>query len=680
MRFTIQHGRRVLCASAAGLALLLGTTAPPAIAQAPAPAAGTAAAPPISAFFSPEEMSQPVLSPSGKHLALRVATAVGRRQLAIVTLGSPHQLKLIAGYTDADIGIVHWVDDERLVYTVNDLQAPYGEGIYPGLFAIDRSGENSRELIRRSRYKFQTGSHIVSRELSPNHQLLRTLRDGSGEVMLVRHERDSRGDYLGSVLVRVNTRDGRARAVDTGLDVHARDWQVDDQGVPQAASSLQGGRIRLHWRRAADQPWQVVQEGDLYGGRSIVPFAVGADQRFYALALRNDAERTTALYRFDPQAAALEAEPLIGLTGYDFQGRLIFDQPRGKLLGVRYTSDAPGTHWLDAGLAKVQAGIDKQLPNSINLLDVAECNCARWLPVTSFSDRQPELFALYDRETGTLELIGQSRKAIVPAQMAARDFQRIKARDGLMIPVHVTRPAGKGPWPTVVLVHGGPYLRGGHWRWQAESQFLASRGYLVVEPEFRGSTGYGHRLFRAGWKQWGLKMQDDIADATRWAIAQGQADAQRVCIAGASYGGYATLMGLINDPQLYRCGISWVAVTDIGLLSSIHWSDMSEVYRSHGLPVLVGDPEKDAAQLAATSPLKQAARLKQPLLLAYGGEDRRVPLDHGSAMRSALKGHNEQVEWVLYENEGHGFYQPENRYDFYGRMERFLEKHLKQAP
>jgi len=672
----IRITRRVLGAAAACLAWLLMAGPQPARAQA-SPAAGP---PPISAFFSPDEMSQPVLSPSGKYLALRVATEVGRRQLAIVTLGTPHAMKLIAGYGNADIGAVHWVSDDRLVYTINDLQAPYGEGIYPGLFAIDRSGENQRELVRRSRYRFQTGTHIVSRELSPYHQLLRTLRDGSNEVMLLRYDYDTRGEYLGSVLVRVNTSDGRSRAVDTGLTHHARRWQVDDQGVPHAASSVQGGRIRLHWRRAADQPWQVVHETDLYGGQGLEPFAIGADRQLYALARRNDAEHTAALYRFDAQTAKLETEPLVGLTGFDFSGRLIFDRPRGKLLGVRFVSDAASTHWLDPGLKAVQADIDKQMPNTVNLLDVAECNCARWLPVTAFSDRQPAVYALYDRETGKLEIFGQSRKAIQPSQMANRDFQRIKVRDGLTIPVHITQPAGKGPWPTVVLVHGGPYVRGGSWGWDDESQFLASRGYLVVEPEFRGSRGYGGRLFRAGWKQWGLKMQDDIADATRWAIGQGLADAKRVCIAGASYGGYATLMGLINDPQLYRCGVSWLAVTDIGLLSSINWSDLSEVYRNYGLPVLVGDPEKDAAQLAATSPLKQAARIKAPLLLAYGGEDRRVPLDHGTALRAALKDHNDQVEWVLYANEGHGFYQPENRYDFYGRMERFLDKHLKQAP
>ena len=258
---------------------------------------------------------------------------------------------------------------------------------------------------------------------------------------------------------------------------------------------------------------------------------------------------------------------------------------------------------------------------------------------------------------------------------------RFKARDGLDIPVHVTRPVGQqGTAPTVVMVHGGPYLRGAEWRWYAASQFLASRGYVVVEPEFRGSTGFGGRLFRAGWKQWGLAMQDDIADATLWAIKQGYADPKRICIAGGSYGGYATLMGLIRYPELYRCGVEWVGVTDIESMYTINWSDMSETWLQYGMPVMVGDREKDAAQLAATSPLKLARKLTQPLLMAYGTEDRRVPIDHGTQLRYAVEPYNANLEWVAYADEGHGFMLEANQLDFWSRVERFLERHLRGVP
>jgi dipeptidyl aminopeptidase/acylaminoacyl peptidase len=225
-------------------------------------------------------------------------------------------------------------------------------------------------------------------------------------------------------------------------------------------------------------------------------------------------------------------------------------------------------------------------------------------------------------------------------------------------------------------VHDGPYIRGGSWGWTPASQFLASRGYLVLEPEFRGSRGYGDAHFKAGFKQWGLKMQDDIVDGARWAISEKLADPQRQCIVGGDYGGYATLMGLIRDSDLFRCGVAWAAITDIQLLFELHWSATSEIYREHGMPVLIGDPVKDAAQLEATSPLKQAHRLKQPLLLAHGSADPWVPVQHGTRFVDAVRKSNSLVEWVEYTNEGHALSKPENRYDFYSRMEKFLATHL----
>ena len=245
------------------------------------------------------------------------------------------------------------------------------------------------------------------------------------------------------------------------------------------------------------------------------------------------------------------------------------------------------------------------------------------------------------------------------------------------MPVLVTKPKGKGPWPAVILVHGGPYVRGSEWGWTSDSQFLASRGYLVVEPEFRGSTGFGTEYFRKGWKQWGLAMQDDVTDATQWAVQKGLADPKRLVIAGASYGGYATMMGLVKEPELYRAGINWVGVTDIELMYEVGWSDFAgSDWQRFGMPRLVGDRKADKQQLDATSPLKHAARITKPVLMAYGGEDYRVPLPHGTKMRDALKKLGKvPVEWVEYQDEGHGWMLETNNYDFWKRVEAFLAKH-----
>jgi dipeptidyl aminopeptidase/acylaminoacyl peptidase len=207
---------------------------------------------------------------------------------------------------------------------------------------------------------------------------------------------------------------------------------------------------------------------------------------------------------------------------------------------------------------------------------------------------------------------------------------------------------------------------------------LASRGYVVIEPEFRGSTGYGDKLHRAGWKQWGQAMQDDVADALAWAVDKGLVDAKRVCIAGASYGGYATLMGLARHPDLYRCGAAWVAVTDPRLL--FKWradSDGDTNLREFVIPTMIGDPDKDAAMLDSVSPVLLAGRIKAPLLMAFGGGDRRVPLVHGKRMRQALIDAGRPPNWVVYDEEGHGWQKLENKLDFARRLEEFLETHLK---
>lgn len=266
--------------------------------------------------------------------------------------------------------------------------------------------------------------------------------------------------------------------------------------------------------------------------------------------------------------------------------------------------------------------------------------------------------------------------------MGSQDIVKYRARDGLEIPAWLTLPAKGGKkLPLVVRVHGGPYLRGNVWGWDAGGQFIASRGYAVLEPEFRGSAGFGFKLFSAGMKQWGLKMQDDIADSVKWAVDKGIADPDRVCIMGGSYGGYATLMGLVNDPGLYRCGIAYAAVTDIPLLYDSGMAVLSGLpddYKEYGVPVLVGDLGKDAAQFVATSPLKQAARIKRPLLLAHGSDDHRVPVPHFRKMRSALESAKADAEFVEYAGEGHGWSTLKTRLDFWSRVEKFLDKHIGQ--
>ncbi len=647
----------------------------------PAPAGQPAqqaaqAAPSLADFFNNAEFSGAKLSPSGRYVAAKLAASNGRERLAVVDLATK-SAQSVAYFNDVDVGNFAWINDERLLFNTTDKQIGQGDVRYgPGLYAVNRDGQQFRQLAQRSG-NFITGVPSA-RQLLPWHTFMMD-QDGAqnSEYVFVTSRAYNRpGDWEPANLLRLNTLTGHYTTV--RRPANTQSWMLDEKGEPRITVTSDKGKSAIHLRDPQTGEWQMLVDFDTYtGGRgAFTPLAFGPDGVFYVLAHRG--RDKAAVFTLNLETRQLSEKPLIELDGYDFSGRLIFSNT--KLLGVRYRTDGQGTTWFDDGMKAVQAEIDAKLPNTINLVTPPKRPETPYVLVESYSDVQPRVTFIYDRDAKTLNIVGAAHPKIQPAQMSPQDAVRYTARDGLRIPAWVTTPRGPGKnLPMVVLVHGGPYVRGGEWGWNPEAQFLASRGYVVLEPEFRGSTGFGERHFRAGWKQWGLKMQDDIADGVKWAVDKGLADPKRVCIAGASYGGYATLMGLVNNPELFKCGIDWVGVTDLNLLANGHWSyvsDLSDSYRQYGFPALIGDPEKEAERFKATSPLHQAARITQPLLLAYGRADMRVPFYHGSKFRDAVTATNKQVEWIVYEEEGHGWALPKNRIDFWTRVEKFLDKHI----
>jgi dipeptidyl aminopeptidase/acylaminoacyl peptidase len=250
------------------------------------------------------------------------------------------------------------------------------------------------------------------------------------------------------------------------------------------------------------------------------------------------------------------------------------------------------------------------------------------------------------------------------------------SRDGLTIHGYLTLPNGKAAkgLPVVVNPHGGPWYRD-TWRFNPEVQFLASRGYAVFQMNFRGSTGYGRKFWETSFKQWGGTMQDDITDGVHWLVKQGIADPKRVAIYGGSYGGYATLAGVTLTPDLYAAAVDYVGVSNLfTFLNTIppYWKPFLDMMHE-----MVGDPEKDKARMEATSPVFLADRIKTPLLIAQGAKDPRVNKAESDQMVEALRKRGVEVEYLVKDNEGHGFHNEENRFAFYGAMEQFLGKHLK---
>ena len=629
-----------------------------------------AAPPPASAFFHNPQFGSAKLSPDGQRVAFLVASQGGHARLGVLDLANG-TANVAMSFTESDVGDFDWVNDQRLVFV------QYAEHQGQGLFAVNHDGSQYRQLVESTLSFFK--DPIEGRELLRWDTWLVHINSqrNSNDVWVVtpgQRDKDRGMDHF--TLRRLDTLTGRSVELDT--PAHAMAWLLDQRDQLRVVVTRQGDDGTVRWR-PADGDWQTLYP---FKPRSLtdpapMPLLWGPDERLYVTATAFGDKAAVSTY--DPVARRLADKPLLQSPDFDLRPAFITDGQR--LLGVRMAVDGEVTHWFDDALKAQQAAIDQLLPATSNRVSAPLRPGQPWLLVQSVSDSQPPITQVYNTQTKKLTLLGKAHPAIQPQAMGQTDLVRLPARDGLSIPAWLTLPAGTKPdakpqLPLVVMVHGGPWVRGRHWGWDAEVQFLASRGYAVLQPEFRGSLGYGHKHFRAGWQQWGQTMQDDLADAARWAIARGIADPGRIAIMGGSYGGYATLMGLVNNPELFRCGINYVGVTDIDLMFSVSWSDIGAEAKRYGMAQLIGDPVADAARFKTNSPLQQAKRITQPLLMAYGQRDQRVPLIHGEKLRDALRGHNKAVDWVVYPDEGHGWYRVDTRLDFWGRVERFLAQHL----
>ncbi len=622
---------------------------------------GDAKRPTAEDFFRWPLVSDAELSPDGRLLAMTAIGGNGRSQLFVADLAKPLELRGLVSIRSGDVTYFSWVNSRRLVYGGEDLQSD--QDVFPVLSAIDWDGSHQR----------------IELQDPLERRVYSTLPGDTDDVVVARYigTTGTRRDLQEIQLARVNTRTREVRWLLESQPPWTQHWLLDGDGDPRIAISTHENIRRVYYRERSSTQWRLLDEKAALDPAALDPTFIGFDDFLYA-------KRADGVYRADLRQPVLDWKPFLSLQGNEFEGSWVVDHKERKLLGVHFLTDAHGTRWIDARMAEAQKTIDAALPATINTITCEDCLSSRFFLVHSASDRQPTRYFLFD--PALKQFAGKAieeRPWIDARQMGQRDFFRFRARGGFEIPVYVTLPPDRKKderLPLIVLVHGGPWVRGASWEWDAEAQFLATRGYAVVQPEFRGSTGFGYEHFRAGWHQWGLAMQDDLADAARWAIAQGYADPARIAIGGSSYGGYATLMGLIRDPELFRCGFEFAGVTDIGLMYSIWWSDASDEVRKYGYPTLIADPEKDAAQIAETSPLKNAKRLTQPLLMAHGDNDARVPIKHGKKFRDAVADTNKNVEWIVYYDEGHGFYHDEHRIDYWKHVEAFLHRCLGSSP
>jgi acetyl esterase/lipase len=638
--------------------------------------AHAASGPPAEDFTKPPAIAQAVISPTGKRVALRMLGHDGLHVAAVIDADQPGAPRRVAAFHDANVIDIAWLNDDRLVYVAQEPEAQIGLN-GRGAFAVNHDGSDQRQLTAWRTSNHSTGTRLVERTLNYQWHVYAPIGDGSNDVWMQRIIEDGQGDLQDRALGRLNTVTGVLTTMSRDMPGGTSGWLFDAKREPRVLRVVRDGRSRIYWREPGSSDWQQVADFDLFTDEGFAPQFLESDTELLVRA-RAGAD-TVGLYTFDLKGRRLLPDPIALLKGFDLDDPIVTDRAAHKVLGLRVTTERPAMVWFDDRLTRVQAAIDAALPERFNLIDCGHCMSAQRFLVTSLSDRRPAEYLLYDPGKGTLQRLGSSRQWIDEKTQGRRTSHRVPARDGLALPVYITHPPGsseKAALPAIVILHGGPWVRGSDLSWDVDAQFLASRGYRVLEPEFRGSTGYGFNHFRAGWKAWGTTMQDDVKDVVGWAAAQGLIDPGRVCLYGASYGGYAALMGPIRYPQAYRCAVSFVGVTDLELMYSSGHSDLSAQAKRYSMPVLLGDPVADAELLRAASPLQRVGEIKIPILLAHGGKDRRVPIEHADRFAAAAKRAGVPIEVVSYPHEGHGWYDAANHFDFLNRMEAFLARSL----
>jgi dipeptidyl aminopeptidase/acylaminoacyl peptidase len=629
----------------------------------------------VETIFKRPEFGTYIVSPDGKKLASLVPIN-GRDNVVVLDLEKRTRAN-ITNFDTYDASNITWITNDRLWFRTTEGRDVGGRTRYKGSYAINIDGTAVKNID--SLRGTPTGSELVKV----------VSRETGDMIMAANLRRRQAADlYL------INTLTNKLELLTFDSPANTSRFLLDGANVPRFAWAGEDPKTSLNeelWYRAdANAKWQRIQTWQ-EGGEHWEPVSFEADNK--AMIVRSNVGRDKfALYEMnvsDFKLGKLVFEhPLIDLTGTNLLRLGDPNKPLEPSRIVGTVADAANyeVEWLDPELKKLQARIDAALPGKVNTFSPSAALGRRVLVTSRAPDSSPRHF-LFDPVAAAMEELPQSRPWLPESVLPTRTFVQYKARDGMEIPSFLTVPKGSSgkKLPLIVNIHGGPYVRGYNileWnssQYAMEARFFAMRGYAVLEPEPRGSTGYGRKLFTGGFGKWGEEMQDDITDGVKHLIKEGIVDPNRVCLFGGSYGGYATLQGLIREPDMFKCGLSTVAVTDLELFQETTWSDIpvENASTQKWFAERVGDPKKDQARLAKNSPLRNASKIKAPVLLVMGEADDRVPLVHGQKMRDAMKSAGVPHEFHVYVGEGHGWRKPENIVDFYKRAEAFFAKHLK---
>ncbi|MGF7150566.1 dipeptidyl aminopeptidase/acylaminoacyl peptidase [Sphingomonas zeicaulis] len=597
-------------------------------------------------------MNLPVLSPDGARMAARGHLA-GRTAIVVSTFSATNTTsEALPMHADHQIEWYRWAGNGKLLVSISRLSQFNGEEVRMTRVAVvDIATRNT--FIAGPKMQGIDGDDVIYVDPDGAYILLST------QATIY--------DYPS--VHRIDLATGKSRQiVSQSQDVWR--WFADASGVVRGGIGHSGGSWWVLYRSTADAPFKrTIQRKAGGGGTEVDRFepATGQDSGY---AVATSPAGRFSLYRYDFRTDALGElvyeNPAVDIDDYDIDAS-------GKLRAVYYTDEHGMVEWFDPALKSFQARLNKALPGSIVRIVSTNRDRTRYLVWAGGSD-DPGRYFLFDKTTNVLAHAFTPFDRLADKLLAPMKPVRYKARDGLEIRGYLTLPPGRDPknLPLIVMPHGGPFARDelGFDPWV---QYLASKGYAVLQPNFRGSTGFGKAFVERGTGAWGRGMQDDIDDGAKWLATSGVADAKRVCIMGASFGGYAAMWAAARNPDIYRCAISFAGISDVGAMLRYDRKQFSAPrYFSDWRERVAGDKKFELGQI---SPLLAIDRMSMPILIAHGSKDSNVPMSQSRRLHDALTKAGKAHDYVIYEGEGHGFEKPENSVDFLERVGRFLDTH-----
>ena len=658
--------RRLVLAAAAG-AISAGqicwAEAPVAAISAPVqPPAGVPPRIPTADFAARAAIREPLLSPDGMHFVAR-ATIQKQEVLVVFDLSGKDKPAVLGHPKDFETNWFRWAGNNTILFGVGTTVPWYGEEAYESrLISYD---------VTSAKFKFIGDEH----EGLLGDDVLWV--DPEGKRILLSYQKTI---YDYPTVYNVDLATNHQTTVAPSRD-DIWDWWADSDGVVRYGSGRSdGGYWQVVHRKTANDKFQVIAKGretqkgvSEFSAAGIVP---GSDDGYMNGTDTKTGRDTIVNYNF--------------ATGK--WGDVVFEAPNGdiddstmsedgkSLRAVWYTDDRPRVKWWDAEMAAFQDSLDKAVnagnPGGDRMARVRSQSRDHSVKIVWLgASNDPGSYYLYLDATGKMSRMAKMNDKLNPAQLAKPSYVHYKARDGLDIPAYLTLPVGrvaKG-LPLIIMPHGGPFWVRDDGTYDEDVQFLANRGYVVLQPEYRGSGSYGTAFHDAGKGQWGRAMQDDIDDGMDWLARQGIVDAKRVCLVGASYGGYAAMWGATRNPERYRCAASFAGVSDIGrqVKYSNHFDDNKHT-RDDWRKTVQGDPAFD---LKTVSPLYTVDRLKVPVLLVHGDKDKRVLPKQSRMYADALKGAGKTYEYVTLPDAAHGLPNSEDAKIWYDRLDAFLAKY-----